>query len=490
MFFNNLKEETHMNTQESDMSEVLSTIRLDDQWQPIPTIRCEYQSSEHNRGKKYVQHDAIPHLCHIELTYACNQRCIFCYNPERVKLGDLSVVDCIVQSVAESQIPHVYLIGGEPSLLSVEKLNEYIEMLSEHSSVTIVTNGLKRLEGISEKLACFGVPIHGANAKTHEFLNRSHGSFKKTINTIRYYIDEGHDVRCIPVLTGYNYNQMYNIISIAADLGMESIYVDRYEDGGIGVENSCGYRLKPTIEEFHIAVGQIIQAKHDFTIFNGRVGFGTAIPYCLDDRMIAENITSNCGVGNYFCAINPQGEFRMCNQSQLVFGNVLEESIHTIWNKSSMDIFRDLSWVTEPCQTCELLLDCVGGCKVDASCSDQFCIDYAIRGLSKSPIKSTTKVHHCNLAKMYPTHLRTFQPNRYMKLTTRYLEKFLVTRYQTIKLDEIGLEMAQAILSRTISDEQSLIQCFIDRVDKHEIRLFVSRMLQVNAIDLIEEMEV
>ena len=40
------------------------------------------------------------------------EKCIFCYNPERAKLGDLSVIDRLVRSVAESQIPHVYLIGG------------------------------------------------------------------------------------------------------------------------------------------------------------------------------------------------------------------------------------------------------------------------------------------------------------------------------------------------------------------------------------------
>lgn len=213
-------------------------------WSPIATVRCDYQSTGRRNDGKYVKHDTIPHLCHIEMTYACNQRCIFCYNPERAKLSDLSAIDRIVRSVAESQIPHVYLISGEPSLLPVEKLNEYIELLSEHSSVTIVTNGLRRLKGISSKLACFGVPIHGANAETHEFLNQSNGSFQKTIETIRHYVSEGHDVRCIPVLTGYNYNQMYDIIGIAMSLGMESIYVDRYEDGGVGATNNLDFSLK------------------------------------------------------------------------------------------------------------------------------------------------------------------------------------------------------------------------------------------------------
>jgi len=456
-------------------------------WSPVPTVRCDYQSAGRREDGKYVEHDTIPHLCHIEMTYACNEKCIFCYNPERAKLGDLSTIDRIVRSVAESQIPHVYLIGGEPSLLPVEKLNEYIELLSEHSSVTIVTNGLRRLKGISSKLACFGVPIHGANAETHEFLNQSKGSFQKTLETIRHYVSEGHDVRCIPVLTGYNYDQMYDIIGIAASLGMESVYVDRYEDGGVGAVNSRGYCLKPTREQFHVAVGQIIQAKHDFTVFRGRVGFGTAIPYCLDERLITEGLTSNCGVGTYFCAINPKGEFRMCNQSQLVFGNVLEEPIEVIWNKPSLDIFRDLSWVNEPCKSCELLLDCTGGCKVDSNCSNKFCIDYAVRGFSKSVAELVAKVKHCKPAETYPVNYRVFHPNRYMKLITRYPEKFLVTRYQTVKLDEMALEMAQAIKNEAIVNEQALVARFIERVEEHEIRLFVSKMLQVNALDLIKE---
>ncbi|HBB38120.1 MAG: hypothetical protein UV82_C0002G0043 [Candidatus Magasanikbacteria bacterium GW2011_GWD2_43_18] len=460
---------------------------LPSDWSPIATVRCGYQSSGRREDGQYVEHDVVPHLCHIEMTYACNEKCIFCYNPERAKLGDLSAIDGLVRSVAESQIPHVYLIGGEPSLLPVEKLNEYIDLLSEHSSVTIVTNGLRQLKGISRNLACFGVPIHGANAETHEFLNQSKGSFSKTLDTIRHYVSEGHDVRCIPVLTGYNYDQMYEIIALAASLGMESIYVDRYEDGGIGAVNSQGHHLKPTSEQFGIAVGQIIQAKHDFSIFGGRVGFGTAIPYCLDERMITEGITSNCGVGTYFCAINPKGEFRMCNQSQLVFGTLPDEPIEVIWNKPALDIFRDLSWVSEPCKSCELLLDCTGGCKVDANCSDKFCIDYSVRGLSKPVAELVQKVEHRKPSEMYPVRYRIFRPNRYMKLTTRYPQKFLVTRYQTVKLDETALELAQAILSGAVINEQALIVQFAERVSEHEVRLFVSKMVQVEAIDLIGE---
>ena len=81
-------------------------------WSPVATVRCGYQSAGQREDGKYVEHDTIPHLCHIGMTYACNEKCIFCYNPERAKLSDFSVIDRIVRSVAESQIPHVYLLDS------------------------------------------------------------------------------------------------------------------------------------------------------------------------------------------------------------------------------------------------------------------------------------------------------------------------------------------------------------------------------------------
>ncbi len=157
----------------------------------------------------------------------------------------------------------------------------------------IVTNGKIRLEGISPKLACFGIPIHGSKAETHERFTQSKGSFNNALSTIEYYVSQGFDVRCIPVLTGFNFDEMFDIIRLASDLGMESVFVDRFEDGGLGAKNVANFReLKPTIEQFRIAVGQIIEARHLFSSFHGKVGFGTAIPYCLDERIVEDGIQS------------------------------------------------------------------------------------------------------------------------------------------------------------------------------------------------------
>ena len=58
-----------------------------------------------------------------------------------------------------------------------------------------------------------------------------------------------------------------------------------------------------------------------------------------------------------------------------------------LWNKKELDEFRDLSWVDKPCKSCDLLHECVGGCKVDSNCPGEFCIDYAVRGCKNQLIK-------------------------------------------------------------------------------------------------------
>lgn len=424
-----------------------------------------------------INYYSIPHLIHIETTYMCNSRCIFCYNPERKSSINYEKLDKIVEAVRKAHIPHVYLIGGEPSLLKVKKLNEYIDSLSEISSVTIVTNGKINMKNLSKKLACLGIPIHG-NEKTHDYLTGFKGGYKKTISNIRKYVKGGFDVRCIPVLMSVNYNQMYDIIKLAAKLGMESVFVDRFESGGLG--SRMTKKLLPSIKQFKIALGQMIKAKKDFGI---PVGFGTAIPYCIDKRLIKENLQANCGVGVSFAAIDPDGNVRICNQSRIIYGNLLKEPLEKIWNKRELMDFRSLRWVKDPCKKCKLLYECLCGCKVDSNCPGEFCIDPAIRGKRKPINKVRLKKKKIKLN--IPKNLRRFRKNPYLKLNDYHKEKYIVTRYQTVEIDSLTRDVVKFILKKDIILEKELIERFLDKISKKEMRRLLSKLELIGAIDRI-----
>lgn len=430
---------------------------------------------------KALRIPSVPHLVHIETTYACNKRCIFCYNPRRGMPFKKEIIDRIVRSVHESWVPHVYLIGGEPSLLGTAQLNEYIDLLSARSSVTIVTNGIITLEGLSDKLACIGVPIHG-DEKTHNRHSLSEGRYKETIKSIKHYVSAGFDVRCIPVLTAWNFDQIYDIARLAKELGMESVFVDRFEDGGLGSANA--EQLKPTIDQFKFALGQMIRARDELKI---SIGFGTAIPYCLDSRLVKENISANCGVGVTFAAIDPDGNVRICNQSQIIYGNVLDHPIEKLWKSDKIRDFRDLSWVTEPCKSCLVLYDCLCGCKVDCSCSEKYCVDYAVRE-AKGSLHKTTKVPMRGCPKeRFPKDYRKFRMDRFAKLNEFHPEKYLITRYQTIEVSDLALEVTRRALSLGVFSETDLISEFVCKVEELEIRKFLSKLVSVNAACVIQE---
>ncbi len=259
---------------------------------------------------------------------------------------------------------------------------------------------------------------------------------------------------------------------------MESVFVDRYEDGGMGSLQS--EELKPSIDQFKIALGQMITARNDFNI---PTGWGTAIPFCLDERLLKENMTANCGAGVTFAAINPQGEVRICNQSERVYGNVLTRPIENIWHDPKFSEFRDLKWVDAPCKFCKALANCMCGCKVDASCSDKFCVDYAIRGL-KSNSCAVGKKTSSNLRIEIPQQFRCFKPNKYLRLNTFHKETYLVTRYQTISVDKMSVTMLKQIIEG-VNSEDMLIQLNSAKTEAGEIRRFVSLLACAGAINII-----
>ena len=422
----------------------------------------------------------VPHLVHIETTYACNQECIFCYNPNRSMHIDLNIIDEIVQRVYESWIPHVYLIGGEPSLLGTDKLNEYIELLSTRSSVTIVTNGQVYLDGLSTKLACIGVPIHGVG-ELHDLHANKPGSFKKAKDSIAKYVARGFDVRCIPVLTKINYMHMSEIIKFAKDMGMESVFVDRYEDGGVGSVRSD--ELKLSLEQFDIALDQMIEARDKYNI---PVGWGTAIPFCLNEKMVTHNMKADCGAGVTFAAINPFGDVRICNQSEQIYGNILSEPFHEIWHKKELDNFRNLKWAKKTiCAGCNSICDCMCGCKVDASVPGEYSVDYSVRQNETRP-NFVDKIDEI-VEKQYPEIecWRKFSLNRYTRLHDQTPEQYLITRYQTILLDDDAAQLLKLIIELNLESEEELFLHSQGSFHRIEINNFVTDLISAGAVDLV-----
>lgn len=318
---------------------------------------------------KKIDKDNTILFCQYEVTYACQSKCPFCYNPQRsYSLPSYNVVNRIVEKIKKYEIPHVQLTGGEVTLLPF--LNEIIENLSEISAVSIVTNGLKKVK-LSESLMCLYISLHGSNANIHESLTNLKGSYEIICQNIKEYVDEGFDVSADVLLTSLNYNDIYNIIERAFKLGMKRVYINRFQLGGIA---SNSINLLPTFTQFNESVKQILKAKKEFDI---DVMFGTAIPFCALLECIPEgreeeiwDLTPFCGAGFWHVTIDPIGRIKLCNQAQYCIGNILSHNLEKVWsNHPVIRRFRNLTWLLSACKNCPAKSICRGGCIVDYTCS-------------------------------------------------------------------------------------------------------------------------
>lgn len=433
-----------------------------------------------------VAHYNKPKFVQLELTYSCNENCLFCYNPARTNKIDLGKIHRLVDAVRKNNIPHVQLTGGEVSLLGVDVLNDLIDRLAETSVVSIVTNGIRKLEGLSKNLTAIYISLHGMEGM-HERLTRRPGGWKKTVESIRYYVGEGFSVTSDTIMTCLNYKEITSIAKFAKSLGMSQVMVNRFEDGGLGSENRN--LLRPSLEQFREAITLIIEAMKRYEI---PIGFGTATPFCLDRRLIAGNLAGTCDAGIAFAAVSPDGDLRICNQSNRIYGNVMNEPIEGIWNKTDLDDYRCLKWVTEPCRSCPLLHKCRCGCFVDASQPEIYCIDYAVREQAierergneylelRIPDEKEVAGTYCSYAPTsYPPNYRRFRVDP----TACADGDILKVKNSAYRMDDHVQKIWHA-LAEGDGRETDLLEKYSDSTKEHELRKLLSALVAIEALRL------
>jgi len=299
----------------------------------------------------------LPRFVQVELTYACNSACTFCYNPNHHRKYDHDLTSRILAEVARYKLHHVQLIGGEVSILP--EVQAYVDLIAPARWRSLVTNGRVFIENLGGRIDEVYFSLHG-DKSAHERLTNARGSFDGIVANATKYRDAGLRLNCDTVLTSANFSEIYDIARVASDIGMSAIFVNIYQPAGIG--SKAFQRLAPHPDQIREAITQLLRARDALGI---DVNFGTSTPYCLDERLISEGLAYTCGTGTWFCSIDPTGNVRICNQSPRIYGNILDESLGGIWAKQEIGAdYRDMTWLPEPCASCPLSAECLGGCRI------------------------------------------------------------------------------------------------------------------------------
>ncbi len=271
----------------------------------------------------------------VELTYACNLDCTFCYNDLSLDGKPLSVAQyrSLFDDLASLGVLHLSLTGGEPLAHP-----HFFEIAAHARSLGFVirlkTNGHACKEKLARRIRdevdpfLIEVSIHGARAETHDRQTRVHGSFDRLLANIRTMKSLGLRVKANSVLTKWNENEVEELFALCDELGVTCQIdpdVTPRDDGDkspLNIEASSEGRARHR----HI---RKTRAKRDPQV--------TEVPSPTDARKAAMAGTGkHCGAGSNNLAINPFGAVLPCVQWRVPVGNLHEKRITDIWAGSGV----------------------------------------------------------------------------------------------------------------------------------------------------------
>lgn len=269
------------------------------------------------RLKRAALERAQPLSASLELTYRCNWRCVFCYNPRHHDLRGLSATEwlAVLDELRALGTLYVALTGGEP--LAHPGFLEVARGVRERAfALRILTNGALVTDRLAAEIAALRplaveLSLHGARAGTHDRATATPGSFDAMLKGLDRLLARGVAVVLKTPLTRLNEAELDEMRKIATGRGVpwrvDAALTPR-DDGDPG---PLAFRASTRAVEqmFHLLreAGQLPREE--------RAEGGT-----------------NCGLGRTTMAVDPEGSVFPCMQwRRSPLGNVRETPLREIW---------------------------------------------------------------------------------------------------------------------------------------------------------------
>ncbi|HNR39414.1 MAG TPA: radical SAM protein [Acidobacteriota bacterium] len=283
---------------------------------------------------KAVRANRLLHDVTLELTYCCNFNCFYCYNDRDRQGTPLSLPQyrVLLEDLARMQTLFLMLTGGEPMVhphfFDIGNMTRELGFV-----VRIRTNGHllnpRNVERLLREVEPYivEVTLHGATAEVHDRQTRVPGSFERLTGNLRHARVAG--LRCATVVTptAWNEHQIEAMIALGDELGAPLRF-----QGPVGPRDN-GDREPLSIQPSRATWDRIE------TLMAERRKNVSVEPECSVSKdspeADAEEIAS-CSVGLAGVDIDPFGNVQPCMHVREVAGNLHQQSIEDIWNRSPL----------------------------------------------------------------------------------------------------------------------------------------------------------
>ena len=272
------------------------------------------------RLKQIALERAQPLSASLELTYRCNWRCVFCYNPRHHDQRGLPTARWLglLDELRALGTLYVALTGGEP-LTHPEFLAVARGVRERALALRILTNGALVTDHLADEIArllpmAVELSLHGARALSHDRATATPGSFEAMLRGVDRLLARGVPVVLKTPVTRLNEHELDAMRGIAEARGvplrLDAMLTPR-DDGDLG---PLAYRASPAgVRRMYEALAEKGLVPREQRVLGG----------------------TNCGLGRTTLAIDPEGNVFPCLQwRRAPLGNVREASLAEVWSGS------------------------------------------------------------------------------------------------------------------------------------------------------------
>jgi radical SAM protein with 4Fe4S-binding SPASM domain len=335
-----------------------------------------------------------------QITETCNLRCTHCYQDESIVYQAstkelLLMLDKGLQTMEKWHFtPRIPLSGGEPLMSpSLWPLLHHLEAYKKDHEVmsAVLTNGTLIDRDIAETLATYTVvrfvqvSLDGATSETHNTI-RGKGSFEKALKGIAHLTKAGVPAHIHFVVHKQNYEDAFQMVDLAEEVGAEFVLVTRLVPFGRG--KSMNALTPDEVHHLYTVLGERTDKALSQMVDNNPAVFVSRVRCdwpvictgeCLSSMAALINKNGNhCQVGKRYIAVMPDGTCYACRRMPVVVGNLLQHSFEDMWNHPFLwKMRKKYAYMKGKCQKCPFNTDsrlnftCMGGAS---------CISYGMYG--------------------------------------------------------------------------------------------------------------
>lgn len=289
-----------------------------------------------------VKLNAYPRRIVLEMTSACNIKCIFCGRDEAEFNQTYLKIDVLDKlSNALKHCEEVTLFGwGEPTINP--KFSQFLERLNQTNvRKYFVTNGTqlhKYIEDIFKyKVDIIAVSLDGADSKVNDKI-RVGAEFTRIVDNIKAIVAKKEALSVdypylnfVFVAMESNIRELPKMIQLAKTLKMQEVKVVFLTAFSQEMLQESLYNKQTLVKEVFEASLELAQT----------LGVKLKLPYIQGEDIAGEKYHKDCFVGWRDFFIGSDDSIRPCQSTSLKFGNFSDfATFEDAWNSPKMQDFR------------------------------------------------------------------------------------------------------------------------------------------------------